>query len=1330
MIPSKNLERKLSSRKILDQSIALETRTRKRTKTKAFIDLLLYQFLLPKRFFTFLLIVSGFLFLLSILLVAIYDVPNLNGDLKQIDRFRFEQIIDDVATANEHENNGDDDSFLGGNQWWQWIPATRSNQQQQQQHQNRSSLSSSSSSSFLIDRLFSSIVSSSSSSSSFASPIMRNGTNNKENKVSPEKNESNGSESEAKDYDEDFREQISPQLLRNHLESILTEIQQSHPISKCHKKYGEILWLDRSIFHRRLLSSHHNESINLIDLICVEQNETISNQDDECRIYVINHQHYSTSLTKLIDLIEKNPSLRQRIYLNHFDEIEPFLIRPELICNLFDLIRKYSTLRTNPIVPLCFKLPQNIQQFLDVSDALGYQTNWTLEYYDSNGEASDSFERIQTRTVEPLPMITKADRNRLIQINRMALRYQSNLKNSPRSSRASQTMMSFTPILIKQHFIQKLIDYRQKPIRLRLFILITSINPLRALQYRDGLVFPYTQTPITRAPWIDTMDNFWLSFRQRFNSTRTFEAQNNLQEVLIYFLMLLEISTRLLNLPIKNASFPPKIQTFQWITIDLVSQQSDPFHFYVIEVQSIEKSLKQLIQIDPKIDLIERISNDTENFLKQSFTVPYNRSLKTIEEKLSQSLMEQDNLGLLSFNCHISHRICLSHTDLTFITETIHRFGDERNRLRNKFEPIYPKDLKSIGKLHSNDQENFAKPNIEELFERILADLNYQNPSSSGSDWIQQQHSQHHQRSNNADAKKTESNERKHFYDYFEYQTERLNPIWKLFQNHESSSSSISSSSSSSVTAATPLYLKEQQTSQFYDSSHDLTNINWLLDDGFDRNASSHNFDHKLAGHRRYNKANHRCTNDPKSLNYLESIEIVQPRSVMLKPKFDKSITHYTLNCSIDYDQLLAMIKVEVAHCDTWIKLDNHLYNIQTGLLNFSLGLGDNYIRLVLVDKRTASHLDLKILAIYTIVIHRRTRLEQYPQTWTDLVAKSSNQSDSFELCSLLQDCDFRIYSDVDCGWRSIGQPLSNEKIEQNLWIDDLIQSRPSCESGAEEGRWLVPCRRCGSYQSCVWSQLNWLPNRCHYSIPIARDRLGKCLTNKNIVLIGDSTNRGMMHYILERLNQTLTEADKTHDQKIYELERTSTRISFSYYPKFWLPPDQRPSFGDVMKQTIRSFKSQRNKHRKQKNFIIVGGVQWISQQHLNLIKKILFNEQIEREIKIVVKTLGSGFHQSVIGVHHMALSDQIKLAAQNQQLINEAKRLGFEIIDTFNKTIGLFRDFYPGRCVCHFHKIVKMKRSSTKSSLLDASGQTFHYHVEGEINRLYSEILLSRICP
>lgn len=102
-----------------------------------------------------------------------------------------------------------------------------------------------------------------------------------------------------------------------------------------------------------------------------------------------------------------------------------------------------------------------------------------------------------------------------------------------------------------------------------------------------------------------------------------------------------------------------------------------------------------------------------------------------------------------------------------------------------------------------------------------------------------------------------------------------------------------------------------------------------------------------------------------------------------------------------------------------------------------------------------------------------------------------------------MKDCDFRIYSDVDCGWRSIGQPLSNEKIEQNLWIDDLIQSRPSCESGAEEGRWLVPCRRCGSYQSCVWSQLNWLPNRCHYSIPIARDRLGKCLTNKNVRQFG-----------------------------------------------------------------------------------------------------------------------------------------------------------------------------------------------------------------------------------
>ncbi|XP_075587160.1 cadherin-like and PC-esterase domain-containing protein 1 [Dermatophagoides farinae] len=85
-----------------------------------------------------------------------------------------------------------------------------------------------------------------------------------------------------------------------------------------------------------------------------------------------------------------------------------------------------------------------------------------------------------------------------------------------------------------------------------------------------------------------------------------------------------------------------------------------------------------------------------------------------------------------------------------------------------------------------------------------------------------------------------------------------------------------------------------------------------------------------------------------------------------------------------------------------------------------------------------------------------------------------------------------------------------------------------------------------------------------------------------------------------------------------------------------------------------------------------------------------------------------------------MPVSEQIKLALQNQLLIDEALRLNFEVIDTFNKTIAMYKDFYPGKCACHFHRIIKEKTPD---------GTSIRYHVEGKLNRLYSEILLSRIC-
>ena len=73
------------------------------------------------------------------------------------------------------------------------------------------------------------------------------------------------------------------------------------------------------------------------------------------------------------------------------------------------------------------------------------------------------------------------------------------------------------------------------------------------------------------------------------------------------------------------------------------------------------------------------------------------------------------------------------------------------------------------------------------------------------------------------------------------------------------------------------------------------------------------------------------------------------------------------------------------------------------------------------------------------------------------------------------------------------------------------------------------------------------------------------------VIFIGDSTNRGIMHYLMELLNGTLTEWDKTHDMKLYtNINQGHTTVSFAYYPQFWLPIDERPAFHQTLLQILK----------------------------------------------------------------------------------------------------------------------------------------------------------------
>ena len=81
------------------------------------------------------------------------------------------------------------------------------------------------------------------------------------------------------------------------------------------------------------------------------------------------------------------------------------------------------------------------------------------------------------------------------------------------------------------------------------------------------------------------------------------------------------------------------------------------------------------------------------------------------------------------------------------------------------------------------------------------------------------------------------------------------------------------------------------------------------------------------------------------------------------------------------------------------------------------------------------------------------------------------------------------------------------------------------------------------------------------------------CVCVRQILFVGDSTLRGVAHYVTERLNGSLTEWDATHDCRVYgNINAGRTIVSFAYYPQFWLEHALRPSFDASLLHLLRTY--------------------------------------------------------------------------------------------------------------------------------------------------------------
>ncbi|XP_072915645.1 cadherin-like and PC-esterase domain-containing protein 1 [Hemitrygon akajei] len=463
------------------------------------------------------------------------------------------------------------------------------------------------------------------------------------------------------------------------------------------------------------------------------------------------------------------------------------------------------------------------------------------------------------------------------------------------------------------------------------------------------------------------------------------------------------------------------------------------------------------------------------------------------------------------------------------------------------------------------------------------------------------------------------------------------------------------------------------------------------------------------------NKPNN-CSTAKHTLTYISRV-LTRPQ-LKLNPTFTPKIKVYY--SEVPFDVAMIKIKAQAANCHCQVHLDEKK---GSSFANYPLGLGNNRIHILVSDESRAKP---AIVATYTVNVYRHSR-------------PSLPVLDESIMCSFLQDCGLIIQPDKPCGL----QPVSNGS------LSTVVQRQiETCKTGDAKGQWFVPCLSCSDNRTCDWQKARWQPDGCQHPSPTKR-QLQRCMSGRKVLFIGDSTNRGMMYYLMEEVNETLQEWDKAHDSKFYyNLNGGQSFTSYVYYPQFWLSLDQRPTFEKALEQLIQRSHPLENNDQ---TVLVVGGVQWLNKRHLDIIQKVLQRQNL-LNILVIIKSIGMGFHLPVDGIRSLSLKEVQNLWKDNMEILSEAKNCGFDVVDTFSITMGRYKEFLQGKCACHFHEVVKSENSIStihtkmkhlahfltekdKSSQRKHAAQDVlsafksHYHVKGPINQAYSEILLSRVC-
>ena len=219
---------------------------------------------------------------------------------------------------------------------------------------------------------------------------------------------------------------------------------------------------------------------------------------------------------------------------------------------------------------------------------------------------------------------------------------------------------------------------------------------------------------------------------------------------------------------------------------------------------------------------------------------------------------------------------------------------------------------------------------------------------------------------------------------------------------------------------------------------------------------------------------------------------------------FDPASTEHRVK--FEHETLKVSIEARACHCDKQVRMVS-----KDGAVNslvWILQSGQAVAHLYVVDDR---HSKQWVYSVYTLILTREMGIPE-PNRF--------NSVTKYQICELHQDCDMRLQGDTPCGLQWSGRKEAWKQVRAKL------AELPLCTNGHDKGYWLLPCIDCCNRKSCFWKEAMWATRQldgtksCLYDLSwMAEGVLQSKFSGKTLLFFGDSTIRGMMYYLIERIN-------------------------------------------------------------------------------------------------------------------------------------------------------------------------------------------------------------------